>query len=73
MLLDCPTPDPASDDTRGNAYMFEQRAHFEEWLLRLVALNAERAAEEAPDLVRWLRPVFQDAAHPRCWCRRRMR
>ena len=32
----------------------------EELLLRLVALNAERAAEEARGEVRWLRPEFQD-------------
>ena len=31
-------------------------------LLRLVALNAERAAEEAGGVVRWLRPEFQDPA-----------
>ena len=31
-------------------------------LLRLVALNAERAAEEARGQVRWLRPEFQDPA-----------
>ncbi|MCK7580990.1 MAG: hypothetical protein MZV65_38830 [Chromatiales bacterium] len=30
-------------------------------LERLVALNAERAAEEARGLVRWLRPEFQDS------------
>ena len=34
----------------------------EELLLRLVALNAERAAEEARGVVRWLRPEFQDPA-----------
>jgi hypothetical protein len=34
----------------------------EELLQRLVALNAERAAEEARGLMRWLRPEFQDAA-----------
>ena len=33
----------------------------EELLSRLVALNAERAAEEARGLVRWLRPEFQNA------------
>jgi len=33
----------------------------DELLQRLVALNAERAAEEARGLVRWLRPEFQ---HP---------
>ena len=32
----------------------------EELLRRLVALNAERAAEEARGLVRWLRPEFQN-------------
>ena len=31
----------------------------EEILARLVALNAERAAEEAQGLVRWLRPAYQ--------------
>ncbi len=39
-----------------------QAAAEEELLLRLVALNAERAAEEARGLVRWLRPEFQDPA-----------
>ncbi len=34
----------------------------EELLLRLVALNAERSAEEARGVVRWLRPEFQDSA-----------
>ena len=34
----------------------------EELLLRLVALNTERATEEARGLVRWLRPTFQDPA-----------
>ena len=31
-----------------------------EILTRLVALNAERAAEEAGGLIRWLRPEYQD-------------
>ena len=39
-----------------------QAAAEEELLLRLVALNAERAAEEAGGTVRWLRPEFQDPA-----------
>ncbi|MGK2898729.1 MAG: type IIL restriction-modification enzyme MmeI [Burkholderiaceae bacterium] len=39
-----------------------QAAAEEELLLRLVALNAERAAEEARGTVRWLRPEFQDPA-----------
>ncbi|GMV20349.1 MAG: hypothetical protein AMXMBFR57_02980 [Acidimicrobiia bacterium] len=34
----------------------------EQLLTRLVALNAERAAEEARGLVRWLRPEFQNPA-----------
>jgi hypothetical protein len=29
VLLDLPTPDPASDDTRDNAYVFERRVHFQ--------------------------------------------
>ncbi|MBI4294173.1 MAG: class I SAM-dependent DNA methyltransferase [Betaproteobacteria bacterium] len=33
-------------------------------LHRLVALNAERAAEEARGLVRWLRPEFQNPVKP---------
>jgi hypothetical protein len=39
-----------------------QGAAEEELLQRLVTLNAERAAEEARGLVRWLRPEFQDPA-----------
>jgi MmeI, DNA-methyltransferase domain/MmeI, N-terminal domain/MmeI, helicase spacer domain/MmeI, target recognition domain len=38
----------------------EQAEAEEELLSRLVALNAERAAEEARGLVRWLRPEFQN-------------
>jgi len=37
----------------------DQAAAEEELLTRLVALNRERAAEEARGLVRWLRPEFQ--------------
>ena len=37
-----------------------RRAFAEAILERLVALNAERAAEEARGLVRWLRPEFQN-------------
>jgi hypothetical protein len=36
----------------------------DEILERLVALNAERAAEEARGLVRWLRPDFQNPSQP---------
>lgn len=39
-----------------------KRAFDEAILERLVALNAERAAEEARGLVRWLRPEFQNPA-----------
>ena len=39
-----------------------QAAAEEELLVRLVALNAERAAEEARGTVRWLRPEFQNPA-----------
>jgi hypothetical protein len=38
----------------------EQAEAEEELLSRLVALNAERATEEARGLVRWLRPEFQN-------------
>ena len=47
---------PAEDQTREDA----KRAFDEAVLERLVALNAERAAEEARGLVRWLRPEFQN-------------
>jgi hypothetical protein len=40
----------------------EQAAAEEELLSRLVALNRERAAEEARGRVRWLRPAFQNPA-----------
>ena len=44
----------------------EQQAAHQAWvaalLMRLVALNARRAADEARGLVRWLRPEFQDPA-----------
>jgi hypothetical protein len=46
---------PAPPQTREDAV----RAFEEAVLERLVALNAERAAEEARGLVRWLRPEFQ--------------
>lgn len=35
----------------------------EEILIRLVALNRERAAEEARGLIRYLRPEFQDSGY----------
>ena len=42
-----------------------RRAFDDAVLERLVALNAERAAEEARGHVRWLRPEFQDPARGR--------
>ncbi|MEJ5209576.1 DNA methyltransferase [Denitratimonas sp. CY0512] len=41
-----------------------ERAFDEAILERLVALNAERAAEEARGVVRWLRPEFQNPQAP---------
>ena len=41
------------------AYGWPSTLGDEEILERLVALNAERAAEEARGLIRWLRPEFQ--------------
>lgn len=46
------------DESPGDA----MRAFESSILDRLVALNTERAAEEARGLVRWLRPDYQDAA-----------
>jgi hypothetical protein len=42
-----------------DAYGWPQEATDDELLGRLVALNLERAAEEAAGKVRWLRPEFQ--------------
>lgn len=49
---------PADGQTREDA----KRAFDDAILERLVALNAERAAEEARGHVRWLRPDFQNPA-----------
>lgn len=49
---DAPTDGQGRDDAK--------RGFDEAVLERLVALNAERAAEEARGLVRWLRPDFQN-------------
>ena len=43
-----------------DAYGWSVTLTDEEILERLVALNAERAAEEARGLIRWLRPDFQN-------------
>ena len=45
-----------------DAYGWPVRLTDEEILERLVALNAERAAEEERGIVRWLRPDFQNPA-----------
>ena len=42
-----------------DAYGWHDNPSDEQLLERLVALNAERAAEEAAGIVRWLRPAFQ--------------
>lgn len=50
--------DPVNDEY---ATQDDAKRAFEEVVLeRLVALNAERAAEEAKGLIRWLRPEFQN-------------
>lgn len=47
------------------AYGWDAALSDEQILERVVALNAERAAEEAQGLVRWLRPSFQNpSANP---------
>ncbi len=48
-----------------DAYGWSDRPSDETLLERLVALNAERAAEEAQGHIRWLRPAFQDTAQTR--------
>lgn len=42
------------------AYGWQSSLSEDEILTRLVALNAERAAEEAQGVIRWLRPEFQN-------------
>lgn len=58
-LLALPQPDPAGATTPLPDKPAEQAEAEEELLIRLVALNAERAAEEAQGHVRWLRPEYQ--------------
>jgi hypothetical protein len=54
-------PHPPSAPSPASGGREEVKRAFEEAILeRLVALNAERAAEEARGLVRWLRPEFQN-------------
>jgi hypothetical protein len=69
-LLEVVPPQPASEDTRDNAYVFERRVVFHHGdgstsngfidCYRRAALNAERAREEAAGHIRWLRPDFQN-------------
>jgi hypothetical protein len=47
------------DGAVANAYGFAHEMSEEEILMKLVALNEERAQEEARGLVRWLRPEYQ--------------
>ncbi len=49
----------AIDALVAEAYGWPAELSDEEILTRLVALNKERAAEEAKGLIRWLRPEFQ--------------
>jgi len=53
-------PRPLQAREGANSRDDAKRAFDEAILERLVALNAERAAEEARGLVRWLRPAFQN-------------
>ena len=48
------------DAAVSEAYGWPSTLKDEEILMRLVALNAERAAEEAQGVIRWLRPEFQN-------------
>jgi hypothetical protein len=48
------------DDAVAEAYGWPADLDEEEILTRLVALNHERAAEEARGVIRWLRPEFQN-------------
>ncbi|HEV7403072.1 MAG TPA: hypothetical protein VGO11_09110 [Chthoniobacteraceae bacterium] len=50
------------DTAVAEAYGWPANLSDEELLTRLVALNAERAAEERRGQIRWLRPDFQNAA-----------
>ncbi|MHB8913288.1 MAG: class I SAM-dependent DNA methyltransferase, partial [Lysobacter sp.] len=62
-LSPVPSPQPSPASGRGSQALARddaKRAFDEAILERLVALNAERAAEEARGLVRWLRPEFQN-------------
>jgi hypothetical protein len=54
------------DAVVADAYGWPADADEQDILARVVALNAERAAEESRGLVRWLRPEYQnpDAVHP---------
>lgn len=51
---------PSGVSPKPTGQTVDPESHKAEILTRLVALNAERAAEEANGLVRWLRPEYQD-------------
>lgn len=57
-------PAPKPEDREAAAAQLEAaQKHFDQKILtRLVALNAERAAEEAQGKIRWLRPEYQNPA-----------
>jgi len=55
----------ALDGAVAEAYGWPAGLGEDEVLERLVALNRERAAEEARGVVRWLRPAYQAAGLPR--------
>ncbi len=61
-LMQAVNGNAAPGDSANPANRDDARRALDEALLeRLVALNAERAAEEAAGTVRWLRPAFQQA------------
>ena len=51
------------DEAVAEAYGWPANLSDAEIIARIVALNAERVAEEATGLIRWLRPEFQAAKH----------
>ena len=61
----CPHPSPPRSRRGGSEVLTHdeaKRALDDELLDRLVALNAQRAAEEQRGVIRWLRPEFQITA-----------
>jgi hypothetical protein len=60
----CPqrAPEPVRAGAAPEAYGWPATLTDQQILEKLVALNAERAAEEAKGQIRWLRPEYQNAA-----------